>query len=457
MPAQQPDRGMSRGKSQKREQKKRAGDDGTVWKKRDVRILKGNIISSRSRTELEICEKSYLVCEDGKVEGIYRTLPFRLGGYPIRDFGDCLIIPGLVDLHTHAPQYPFRGTAMDLELLDWLEVHTFPEETKYGEMEYAKKAYGIFAENMRKSAVTRACIFATVHRPATMMLMDLMEKSGLVTRVGKVNMDRNAPEGLCEGTEDSLAETEAWLRDASGRNYENTSPILTPRFVPSCTDRLMEGLGELQEKYSLPVQSHLSENPEEIAWVKELCPWSEFYGDVYDHFGLFGGGGPTIMAHCVYSGEEEIRRMKENGVFVAHCPESNMNVSSGIAPVKRYLDEGIHVGLGSDVAAGSTENMFAAMAHAVRASKLRWRIQDSSRKPLTAEEVFYMATRGGGAFFGKVGNFKPGYEFDAVVLDDSRLSGALEMNLRDRLERMIYLGDEREVRAKYVRGKELFF
>ena len=219
----------------------------------------------------------------------------------------------------------------------------------------------------------------------------------------------------------------------------------------------MEGLGELQRKYNLPVQSHLSENPEEIAWVKELCPWSEFYGDVYDHFGLFGGEGPTIMAHCVYSGEEEIRRMKENGIFVAHCPESNMNVSSGIAPVKRYLDEEIHVGLGSDVAAGSTENMFAAMAHAVRASKLRWRIQDSSRKPLTAEEVFYMATRGGGAFFGKVGNFKPGYEFDAVVLDDSRLSGALKMNLRDRLERMIYLGDEREVRAKYVRGKELFF
>ena len=163
------------------------------------------------------------------------------------------------------------------------------------------------------------------------------------------------------------------------------------------------------------------------------------------------------MAHCVYSGEEEIRRMKENGIFVAHCPESNMNVSSGIAPVRKFLREELNVGLGSDVAAGSTENMFAAMAHAVRASKLRWRIQDSSRKPLTAEEVFYMATRGGGAFFGKVGNFKPGYEFDAVVLDDSRLSGALKMNLRDRLERMIYLGDEREVRAKYVRGKELFF
>lgn len=435
----------------------RTGEDGILRKKRDVRILKGTIISSRNRTELEICENSYLVCEDGKAEGIYRTLPFRLGGYPIRDFGDCLIIPGLVDLHTHAPQYSFRGTALDLELLDWLEVHTFPEEIKYGDMEYAGKAYEIFAERMQKSAVTRACIFATIHRPATMMLMDLMEKSGLVTMVGKVNMDRNAPEGLCEGTEDSLAETEAWLKEATGRLYVNTTPILTPRFVPSCTDRLMEGLGELQRKYFLPVQSHLSENPEETAWVKELCPWSEFYGDAYDHFGLFGRECPTIMAHCVYSGEEEIHRMKENGVFIAHCPESNMNVSSGIAPVKQYLDEGLHVGLGSDVAAGSTENLFAAMAHAVRASKIRWRIQDDRWKPLTMEEVFYMATQGGGAFFGKVGSFKPGYEFDAVVLDDSRLSGPRIMSARDRLERVIYLGDEREVRAKYVRGKELFF
>ena len=134
-----------------------------------------------------------------------------------------------------------------------------------------------------------------------------------------------------------------------------------------------------------------------------------------------------------------------------------MNVASGIAPVKRYLEEGLNVGLGSDVAAGSTENLFAAMAHAVRASKLRWRLQDESRKPLTVEEVFYMATRGGGAFFGKAGCFEPGYEFDAVVLDDSRLSHPQGLSVRERLERIIYLADEREVRGKYVRGNELFF
>lgn len=427
------------------------------WKKKEVRILKGNIVYSRNKDELEICEHSYLVCADGKVDGIYQTLPFCLGGNPIRDCGDCLIIPGLTDLHIHAPQYSFRGMAMDLELLDWLDAYAFPEEMKYGEMEYAGKAYSIFAENMKKSAVTRACVFSTIHRPATMMLMDKLEKTGLVTLVGKVNMDRNAPEGLREETEESLAETEIWLEEVRSRDYRNTGPILTPRFVPSCTDRLLEGLGELQKKYALPAQSHLSENPNEIRWVSELCPWSGFYGDVYDRFGLFGGECPAVMAHCVHSTEEEILRMKEKGVFIAHCPESNMNVASGIAPVKRYLEEGMNVGLGSDVAAGSTENLFAAMAHAVRGSKLRWRLQDESRKPLTVEEVFYMATRGGGAFFGKNGSFEPGYEFDAVVLDDSRLSHPQGLSVRERLERIIYLADEREVRGKYVRGNELFF
>ena len=147
--------------------------------------------------------------------------------------------------------------------------------------------------------------------------------------------------------------------------------------------------------------------------------------------------------------------MKENGVYVAHCPESNMNLSSGIAPVRAFLNEGIPVGLGSDVAGGSTENMFRAMAHAVQASKLRWRICDDSLEALTSEEVFFMATKGGGEFFGKVGSFEPGYEFDAVVLDDSRLAHPQELDIRSRLERMIYLADEREVVGKYVKGKEI--
>ena len=218
----------------------------------------------------------------------------------------------------------------------------------------------------------------------------------------------------------------------------------------------MTKLKEIQTKYDLPLQSHLSENPGEIEWVRELCPTSEYYGDAYAMFGLFGNDCKTVMAHCVYSDEREIRRMKDNGVFIAHCPESNMNISSGIAPVRTYLEEGMHVGLGSDVAGGATENMFTAMAHAIQASKLRWRLADQSLKPLTAPEAFYMATKGGGAFFGKVGSFEPGYELDAVVLDDSRLKHPQELTLDKRFERLIYMADDREIHAKYVRGSQLF-
>ncbi|MEE1086128.1 MAG: amidohydrolase family protein [Schaedlerella sp.] len=420
-------------------------------------VLKGNIVYSKSLTDLEVCENGYLVYDEGLVKGVYPELPEEYKDEEVEDYGERLIIPGLVDLHIHAPQYSFRGLGMDMELLDWLETNTFPEEAKMADVTYARDAYKIFVDNLKKSATTRACIFATVHRRATNLLMSMLESSGLATMVGKVNMDRNCPDYLKEeDSEWSAWETVEWIKDAKHSKFKNTQPILTPRFIPTCTDELMEKLKMVQMRYELPVQSHLSENPGEIAWVKELCPWSEFYGDAYDVFGLFGWDTKTVMAHCVYSSDEEIERIKENGVYVAHCPESNINLSSGVAPIRRYLEEGIHVGLGTDVAAGSTENMFKAMAYAIQASKMYWRLKDNTKKPLTAEEVFYLATKGGGEFFGKVGSFEEGYEMDAVVLDDSRLEHPQNLDVKSRLERMIYFADDREICAKYVKGKKIY-
>ncbi len=417
-----------------------------------VFILKGNIVYSK----LRILKDHYLISESGLVKGVFEKVPPEYAQVSVSDYGECLIIPGLTDLHVHAPQYTFRAMGMDMELLEWLETNTFPEEAKYQDLEYARRAYRIFTDNLKRSATTRACIFGTIHRDATLLLMDQLEQSGLVTYVGKVNMDRNCPDYLREeSAEESGIQTVEWIKDVLHKKYQNTMPILTPRFTPSCSDELMENLKKIQMYYQIPVQSHLSENPGEIAWVKELCPWSEFYGDAYDRFGLFGADCKTVMAHCVYSGKEEQQRMKENGVFIAHCPESNMNLSSGVAPVRTFLEEGLHVGIGSDVAGGSTENLFKAMALAIQASKLRWRMQDDSLKPLTLEEVFYIATKGGGEFFGNVGSFEPGFELDAVVLDDTRIVHSQNLDVRARLERMIYLADEREVRAKYVRGREI--
>ena len=163
-------------------------------------VLKGNICQTKTSKELDLHEKAYAVCVDGVSKGVFEVLPEEYTDLPLWDYGDALIFPGMVDLHVHAPQYAFRGMCMDLELMDWLNRYTFPEEEKYEDLEYAKKAYGLFVDALKNSATTRACIFATCHRPATELLMKLMEESGLVSFVGKVNMDREASPALTEAS-----------------------------------------------------------------------------------------------------------------------------------------------------------------------------------------------------------------------------------------------------------------
>jgi guanine deaminase len=299
--------------------------------------------------------------------------------------------------------------------------------------------------------------------------MDMLEESGLVSLTGKVNMDRNSPASLCEkNAAFSLAETETWLGACVSHNngkYRNTAPILTPRFIPSCSDELLRGLSRLQKKYALPVQSHLSENRGEIEWVRKLCPESRGYGDAYEGFGLFGGDAPTVMAHCVWSDEKEIARMAERGVFIAHCPQSNTNLASGIAPVRSFLRAGVSAGLGSDMAGGVHSSIFRAMTDAIQVSKLRRHINGSSVSPnaeaaLSLEEAFYLGTAGGGGFFklcemGASGSFEKGCDFDALVIDDTELAAPFELSIRDRLERLVYLSEDRHIKEKYVRGRKI--
>ena len=419
-------------------------------------ILKGNICYSRTPQEPAILERGYLVCKNGISKGAFPQIPEEFREYPITDYGDSLIIPGLCDLHVHAPQYAFRGLGMDMELIDWLNAYTFPEESKYSNIDYANRAYNLFTDALKHSATTRASIFATLHTPATALLMEKLERSGIVSMVGKVCMDRNCPDILRQASaEAAYKSTKAWI-ERTGNRYKNTKPIITPRFIPTCTDELMYKLKDLQNMYRLPVQSHLSENQGEIAWVRELCPEASSYGDAYRRFGLFGGEGvPTIMAHCVWSEGAEEELLKDNGVYIAHCPQSNANLSSGIAPVRRFMDKDIHVGLGSDIAGGCHISIFRAMSDAVQVSKLYWRLVDQNCAPLTVWEAFYLGTAGGGSFFGKVGSFKEGYEFDAVVIDDSGIPTTNPLKVEERLERIIYYSDDRCIRDKYVRGEKV--
>ena len=425
-------------------------------------VIKGNICQTKNPSELDLHENAYAVCVDGVSKGVFDSLPVEYSSLPLYDYGDALIFPGMVDLHVHAPQYAFRGMCMDLELMDWLNRYTFPEEEKYENLEYAEKAYSMFVDAMKCGATTRSCIFATRHRYATELLMKLMEESGLVSYVGKVNMDRGASEALTEESADVSAYTTFGWINATKDKFENTKPILTPRFIPCCTDKLMEELREIQMAYGIPVQSHLSESKGEIDFVKFLRPDNAFYGDSYNEYDLFGKNDDintdvkTVMAHCVWSTDEEVELMRKNGVFVAHCPASNMNLTSGIAPIRKYLDLGLNIGLGSDVAGGHSDSIFRAITDTIQVSKMYFRMVNEEYKPLVFSEAFYLATKGGGKFFGNVGSFEEGYEFDAIVMDDSVLPHPQTLNLAERMERAVYLGlDNKKLSAKYVRGKKI--
>ena len=419
-------------------------------------ILKGDICFSKNKDEIKNIHDGYVVCVDGISQGAYKKLPEEYKDLELIDYSGKLILPGLVDLHVHAPQFSYRGLGMDLELIDWLNTYTFPQEAKYDDINYARKMYQRFVDDVKKGPNTRSVVFATLHVESTIELMDIFEQSKMVSYIGKVNMDRNGSENLQEeSANQSAKDTIRWIESIQDR-YERTFPIVTPRFTPSCSDDLMRQLSIIRKKYNLKVQSHLSENQGEIKWVSELCPYTQFYGQAYSKFNMFGGDCPTVMAHCVWSCEEEQELMKKQGVFIAHCPNSNTNLSSGIAPVRKYINDNQNIGLGSDVAGGTHTSIFKAMADAISVSKLRWRLVDQNYAPITAAEAFYLGTIGGGKFFGKVGSFESGYEFDAIVVDDSRYTPQNQWDDVQRLEKTIYLSYDSDVIHKYVQGRKLF-
>ena len=414
-------------------------------------LVHGDLCFSTAPRHIETMEASYLHVKDGKCISCYKELPEALSSLEIKDYSGNLIIPGMVDLHLHAPQYAYRGTKMDLPLLDWLNSNTFPEEAKYEDMNYAKAAYKNFVEDLKESPTTRAVIFATLHKEATLCLMDLLENSGLETMVGKVNMDRNSPDYLTEhSAEEALENTRNWLQ-AIPEDYRHCHPILTPRFTPTCSDALMEGLGKIKKEKGIPLQSHLSENTAEIAWVKELCPGTKNYGESYDRYGLLQH---SVMAHCVHTREDELELLKERECYICHCPQSNTNLQSGAAPVKHFLEKGAKLGLGTDVAGGANLSMFRAITDAIHVSKLRscLLLEDAA---ITVEEAFFMASLSGGGFFGKAGSFLTGYEADFLVYERKRES-IREESLLERLEMLLYTEKELfRMKAKFVSGRQI--
>ena len=329
-------------------------------------LVHGDLLYAATPQKLSLHPDSWMHLKAGKVEGIYAEKP-EVDACEIRDYGKQMILPVFADIHIHSVQYGQRGLGMNLELLPWLSNYTFKEEARFEDLEYGKKVFPLLLNELWSLGSLNLCTFSSMHLESSLMLMDMYEEAGFRAYVGKVNMDCCDEPRLKEECDISYADTREWLERS--KQYKNVKPIITPRFAPSCTAPLLKHLGQLVQEYDLPVQTHLNENKGEISWVQELFPESKSYYDVYRSYNL-NPKGKTVLAHCIHNSEAELEAMLEDEVFVAHCPASNVNLSSGIMHLREMLDAGFNIGLGSDIGAGDRLFMGTAAVDAIRASKL---------------------------------------------------------------------------------------
>ena len=412
-----------------------------------MKLFKGNIVFTKKRESFDILENGFILEDKGIIIDIGFDLNKKYKKVDIEDYSGNLLIPGFVDLHFHAVQYGNLGIGLDEELLNWLNKYTFKEEEKFSNLEYAKYIFEKAISNIIRNGTTRIVLFSSIHEEATKLLMDICIDKKIGAFVGKVNMDRNSPKALTENRIESLEISKKLLKFST----KKVKSIITPRFVPTCSKKLLDGLGELSKK-KYPVQTHISENENEIKWVKELHPESKNYLDVYDKANLLSD--KTILAHCVYCNKDERNLIKERGSFVAHCPSANFNLTSGIMDIKSYIDQGINVGLGTDVGAGHKVSIKDTLVLAIQMSKVN-KMYNKDKNILSFSEAFYLATKGGGKFFGKVGSFEKNYELDMLVIKPDELSEYKNDGIMEQLERFIYSGDDRMIIKRYCSGEIL--
>jgi guanine deaminase len=390
--------------------------------------------------------------------GAFAALAPQYAGAEIRDLRPHWILPGLIDLHVHLPQY--ESVAMDgLELLPWLKTHIFPAEARFADADLAKSAARRFFGDLLALGTTTAVVYSTIHQQATDTAFREAESCGIRAAIGKVMMDRNAPEALSEDTDASLQQSEELIQQWHGKADGRLMYALAPRFAPMCSPPLMRGVGGLSEKTGAYIQTHLAENLDEMAWVKKLFPECANYTDVYRHHGMLNTR--TLLGHGIHLDDTERAMIRAAGATIVHCPSSNAFLESGVMPLRRWLDEGISIGLGTDVAGGPTLSMWNEMAMACTVSKIRTALLKEANPAVKPAEAFHLATRAAARSLGlehRIGGLDAGMDADFVVVDPQLVDPAERLeDAADRvLSRLIYRADPRMVRATFVRGMRCF-
>jgi guanine deaminase len=396
---------------------------------------------------------------DGKIAnfGPARKVRPRLPrGTKVEDYGrDALIMAGFIDSHVHYPQTEIIG-AYGTQLLDWLNRYTFVAEQRFADKRHARTAARVFLKESLRNGITTAAVYCTVYPQSVDAFFEESAKLGLRMIAGKVLMDRNAPAALCDTAQRGYDESKALIAKWHGRG--RSMYAITPRFAPSSTPEQLAAAGALRREHpDCFVQSHVSENKSEVAWVKQLFPERRDYVDVYDHYGLLGRR--AIYGHGIHLSEAELARMHETGTAIAHCPTSNYFLGSGCFDLGKAMrkERPVRVGLATDVGGGTSLSFLQTLNEAYKAAQM-------NRYSLSAGHAFYLATRGTAHALhleDTIGSLAPGMEADLVVLDlKSTPLIAFRMkhaaDLAEALFIQMTLGDDRAVRATYAAGKRVY-
>ncbi|KAG9247413.1 hypothetical protein BJ878DRAFT_492853 [Calycina marina] len=447
-------------------------------------LFVGTLVHSKSLEELEYLEDiAVFVDENGviaaiqtkyskatteEVDAIFQKLGWAREDVVVKTAKNGeFFFPGFIDTHIHASQYANAGIFGKTTLMDWLNTYTFPMEASLSDAFKAKTVYSRVIQRTISHGTTTAAYYATISVPSTNLLADLCLSFGQRAFIGRCCMDTMAPDFYKdESPASAIADTRATIAHITNIDPKHAlvTPIITPRFAVSCTSKLLHGLGALQKETDLPVQTHISENKNEIKLVKELFPDHSSYTHVYDGHGLLGP--KTILAHAVHLSEEEVDLVKIREAKISHCPASNSAITSGTAKVRMMLDKGLQIGLGTDMSGGYSPSILEAAKQAHLVSRHVAMEGDDNTK-LSVEEVLFLATKGGSQVVGlsdKIGSFGVGMEWDAQLISLGSAADPVEEGLgsvdvfgweswEEKMAKWLFGGDDRNTLAVWVKGR----
>ena len=390
-----------------------------------------------------------VITEVGEAQAVLKRLP---GDVVVSDHRPHLIMPGFIDPHLHMPQTQVIGS-YGAELMDWLAKYTFPEESRYGDAEVAHAASVFLIDELLRCGTTTAAVYCTTHPASVDAFFTEADRRQLRMIAGKVMMDRNAPEALLDTAETGYAQSKTLIERWHGKG--RLSYAITPRFAPTSSEAQLRATGVLAAEHpDLHIQTHLSENHAEVAFVRELFPWSKDYTEVYERHGLVRE--KALFGHCLHLTERERTALGENDASAIFCPTSNLFLGSGLFDLAAIRGAGIRVGLASDIGGGTSYSMLQTAAEA-------YKVLAMNGQTLTAYDAFHMMTAGNAHAIGledRIGQLAPGFDADVVVLDCHatpalRQRMARANTLAEELFVLMTMGDDRSVVATYSAGRRV--